>query len=153
MAYLKEKKFLVRVVVLAAVLGLFIGATMTYAVMQWTRKIPTVATLKLMGVGVYKDVNFTVPVSEIDWGIVEHGETKNFSAYIKNESNVPITLTMHTEDWIPANASSFISFSWDYSGSEILVDGSIPVTFVLNVDPTTAGIDSFSFTIVIVGSG
>jgi hypothetical protein len=153
MAYLKEKKFLVRVVVLAAVAGLFVGAAITYAVMQWTWKISTVATLKLMGVGVYKDVNFTVPVSEIDWGIVELSEKKNFSAYIKNESNVPITLTMHTEDWSPLNASSFISLSWDYSGSEIPVDGSIPVTFILNVDAATSGIESFSFTIVIVGSG
>ena len=153
MAYLKEKKFLVRVVVLAVVVGLFVGAAVTYAVMQWTWKIPTVATLKLMGVGVYKDVNFTVPVSEIDWGIIEPGEQKNFSAYIKNESNVPITLTMHTEDWSPLNASSFISFSWDYNGTEIPVDGYIPVTFILNVDTATASIDSFSFTIVIIGSG
>jgi len=153
MAYFNEKKFLVRVVALAVVVGLFVGAAVTYAVMQWTWKIPSIATLKLMGVGVYKDVNFTVPVSEIDWGILELGEQKNFSAYVKNESNVPITLTMHTEDWIPLNASSFISFSWDYNGSEILVDGYIPVTFVLNVDPATASIDSFSFTIVIIGSG
>lgn len=153
MAYLKEKKFLVRVVVLAVVVGLFVGAAVTYAVMQWTWKIPTVATLKLMGVGVYKDVSFTVPVSEIDWGIIEPGEQKNFSAYIKNESNVPITLTMHTEDWSPLNASSFITLSWNYNGTEIPVDGYIPVTFILNVDPATASIDSFSFTIVIVGSG
>lgn len=153
MAYLKEKKFLVRVVVLAVVVGLFVGAAVTYAVMQWTRKIPTVATLKLMGVGVYKDVNFTVPVSKIDWGILEPGEQKNFSAYIKNESNVPITLTMHTEDWSPLNASSFITLSWNYNGSKIPVDEYIPVTFILNVDPATTSIDSFSFTIVIVGSG
>ena len=153
MAYVKEKKFLVRVVVLAAVVGLFVGAAVTYAVMQWTWKIPSIATLKLMGVGVYKDVNCTVAVLEIDWGIVEPGQQKNFSAYVKNESNVPITLTMYAEDWNPATASSFISLSWNYSGNEIPVDGSIPVTFVLNVDPATSGIDAFSFTIVIIGSG
>ena len=144
---------LIRIVALGAVLSLFAGSALTFAVMQWTRRIPSSATLKVVGIGVYKDINFTVSVTEIDWGIVEPGESKNFSAYIKNESNVPITLTMHTEDWSPANASWFIGFSWDYSGSEISVDGSIPVTFVLNVDPATAGIEAFSFTIVIVGSG
>jgi len=147
-----EQKFL-RIVALAVVVGLFVGSAVTYAVMQWTWRISSRATLKLMGVGVYKDVNCTIPVLEIDWGIVEPGENKNFSAYTKNESNVPINLTMWTENWDPANASSFITFSWDYSTSEIPVDASIPATFVLNVDPATVGIDTFSFIIVIVGSG
>lgn len=153
MAYLKEKKFLVRVVALAVVAGLFVGAAVTYAVMQWTWKISSMARLKLIGVGVYKDVNCTVPVSEIDWGILEPGETKNFSACIKNESNVPISLTMWTENWNPTDASSFISLTWDYDESEIPVDGSMPATVVLQVDPATPGIDAFSFIIVIVGSG
>jgi len=147
------KQSFVRIVALAAVLAFLAGSTMTFAVMNWTRRIPSLATLKVVGVGVYKDAERTVSVIEIDWGMVEPGDTAAFDAYIKNESNVPITLTMHTEDWSPLNASSFISFSWDYSGSEIPVDSSIPVTFVLNVDPATVGIDAFSFTIVIVGSG
>lgn len=147
-----EQKFL-RIVALAVVVGLFVGSAVTYAVMQWTWRIPSRATLKLMGVGVYKDVNCTIPVLEIDWGVVEPGESKNFSAYIKNESNVPINLTMWTENWDPVNASSFMTFSWDYSASEIPVDASISATFVLNVDPATVGIETFSFIIVIVGNG
>ena len=147
-----EQKY-VGIVVLVAVLALLAGSAITFAVMQWTRRIPSLAALKVLGIGVYKDVNFTVSVTEIDWGIVEPGENKSFSAYIKNESNVPISLTMQTEDWSPTTASSFITFSWDYSGTEIPVDGSIPITFLLNVDPATAGFDAFSFTIVIVGSG
>jgi len=147
-----EQKFL-RIVALAVVVGLFVGSAVTYAVMQWTWRISSRATLKLMGVGVYKDVNCTIPVLEIDWGIVEPDESKNFSAYIKNESNVPINLTMWTENWDPVNASSFITCSWNHSASEIPVDASIPATFVLNVDPATVGIDTFSFIIVIVGNG
>ena len=153
MVRLKEKRFCVHVVALAAVFGLCLGVVSTVAVMQWTRRIPSSAALKVLGIGVYKDINFTVSVTEIDWGIVEPSESKSFSAYIKNESNVPITLTMHTEDWSPATASSFTTLTWDYGESEISVDGSIPVTFVLNVDAATSGIDVFSFTIVIVGNG
>lgn len=141
------------VVLTGCVLAFFVGVAGTFAVMQWTRRIPSSAALKVLGIGVYKDVNFTVSVTEINWGIVEPGENKSFSAYILNESNVPVTLTMHTEDWTPGNASSFISLLWDYDGSEIPVDGSIPVTFVLTLDPATSGIDTFSFTIVIVGTG
>lgn len=153
MGCLKEKKFCVHVVVLAAVLGLCLGIVSTVAVMQWARRIPSSATLKLVGVSVYKDSDLTVPVTSINWGIVEPSGQKNFSAYIKNKSNVPITLSLFMEDWTPANASSFIILTWNYDGSEIPVDGSIPITFVLDVSATISGIDAFTFTIVIVGSG
>lgn len=153
MAYHTEKKFLVRVVALAIVAGLIVGSAITFAVMQWTQRIRNVATLKVLGVGVYKDINFTISVTEIDWGVLEAGETKNFNAYIKNESNVPISLAMSTENWEPINASSFINLAWNYSEELIPIEGSIPVTFILNVDSEISGIRGFSFTLVIIGSG
>ena len=139
--------------ILAIILSLIAGSVLTYGLTQMTRRIPTYASLKVVGIGIYKDVDFTVSVTEINWGILEAGEQKNFLAYIKNESNVPITLTMLTEEWNPQNASSFITLSWDYDESVIDVDGSIPITFTLNISPAVVGINSFSFTIVIVGSG
>ncbi len=147
-----EQSFL-HIFALVAVLAFLAGSATTFALMHWTQRIPNLATLKVVGIGVYEDPGCTISVAQIDWGMVEPGDGATFDAYIKNESNVPITLTMYTENWNPANASNFISLSWDYNGSKILVDGSIPVAFLLNVDPATAGIDSFSFTIVIVGSG
>lgn len=137
---------------LAVIAGLCAGSVLTFAVMQWTHRISNVASLKVVGVGVFKDVNFTVTVTQIDWGIVEAGESKNFSAYIKNESNVPITLSMHTEDWNPGNASAFIGVTWDYDERPVSVEGFVPITFTLRVDPAVSGISSFDFTIVIVGS-
>jgi len=130
-----------------------LGSFTTIAVMQWTQRIPSSATVKAVGVGIYKDINFTVSVTQINWGIVEAGESKNFSAYIVNRSNVPITLSMTTENWNPMNASNFITLTWNYDGTQIAVDGYVFVTFVLTVDQTISGIDAFSFTIVVVGSG
>jgi len=144
-----RKEFVLAVCVLAFLLGV----ASTVAVMQWTQRIPSSARVKAVGVGIYKDINFTVSVTQIDWGIVEPGETKNYSAYIVNKSNVPITLNMTTEDWAPANASNFITMTWNYNGAAIPVGGYALVTFVLSIDPATSGIDAFSFTIVVVGSG
>ena len=138
---------------IACLLFFALGSFTTIAVMQWTQRIPSSATVKAVGVGIYKDINFTVSVTQIDWGIVEAGESKNFSAYIVNRSNVPITLSMITENWNPVNASNFITLTWNYGGTEIAVDGYVFVTFVLSVDQATSGIDAFSFTIVVVGSG
>ena len=138
---------------IACLLCFALGSFSTVAVMQWTQRIPSSAAVKAVGVGIYKDVDFTVSVTEIDWGIVEPRESKNFSAYIVNKSNVPITLSMITENWNPANASNFIALTWNYDGTKITVDGYVFVTFVLSVDQATSGIDAFSFTIVVTGSG
>jgi hypothetical protein len=152
MGLFKERR-IAGVVALATALGLVAGSLGTFAALQWTARIPTTAQLKLLGVGVYKDISFTIPVEQIDWGILEPGESKNFSAYIKNESNVPISLSMYTEGWNPATASSLIGFAWDYQGTQINVDESILMTFTLNVAQAVTGFKTFSFTIVIVGSG
>jgi len=151
MPYSVQRKFFISILVLS--IGLVAASLVAFAMMQWSHRIRNITTLKVVGVGVYKDANFTLLVTEIDWGVVEAGETKDFSVYIKNESNVPLSLAMRTESWEPANASSFVSLAWDYSEELIPVDSSVPMTFTLSVDSAISGITSFSFTIVIIGSG
>jgi hypothetical protein len=141
------------ILVLALSVAFLLGSVSTFAVMEWNQRVYNVAKVKVVGVGIYKDINFTVSVTQIDWGTIEPGESKNFSAYIVNESNVPMTLTMRTENWNPLNASSFMTLSWDYNGTVIDVDGSVPVTFALQVAEAVSGIETFSFDIVIVGVG
>jgi len=117
------------------------------------RVIANVATIKTVGVGVYKDVDFTVSVTQIDWGVLEPGTVKNFTAYLRNESNVPISLNMTTQNWNPPATESFISVSWDQEGKMLEPDQVVPVTFTLSVSADVSGVKSFSFEIVITGSG
>ena len=121
--------------------------------MERSRGISNQAAIKAVGVAVYQDPELTVPLTEINWGILEPGEAKNHTAYIKNESNVPITLVLITENWNPLNASKFVALTWDYDGQLLEVDGFVEVTFTLVVDSAISGIDTFSFDIVIVGIG
>jgi hypothetical protein len=141
------------IAVIALAVAFLLGSVSTFAVMEWSQHVHNVARVKVVGVGVYKDINFTVSVIEIDWGVIEPGESKNFSAYIVNESNVPLTLTIRTENWNPLNASSFMTLTWDYNGTQLDVGGSVPVTLTLQVAQTVSGIETFSFDIVIVGVG
>ena len=46
-----------------------------------------------------------------------------------------------------------MDLTWDYSGAAIAVDGVVQVTLSLAVSDTIEGITSFSFDIVIAGSG
>ena len=135
-------------IVVSFAAGLFVGA-----VMERSRRIGNQAAIKAVGVGVYQDPSLTVPLTEINWGILEPGEEKNHTAYIRNESNVPITLVLTTENWSPVNASSFVALTWDYEGQLLEVDGFVEVAFTLVVDPAISGIEAFSFDIVIVGTG
>ena len=130
------------------VAGVFVGA-----IMESSRRISNKAAIKAVNVGVYQDPALTVPLTEIDWGVLEPGEEKNYTAYIKNESNVALTLFLTTENWSPLNASSFIALTWNYYGQPLEVDESVEVTLTLAVDPAISGITSFSFDIVIVGQG
>ena len=129
--------------------GFYVGAMTT----ERSRPIRNQAAIKAVGVGVYQDPELSLQLTAIDWGVLEPGEEKNHTAYIKNESNVPITLTLTTENWSPSNASEFVVLTWDYDGQPLGVDGFVEVTFTLAVDPAISGIGAFSFDIVIVGTG
>ena len=116
-------------------------------------RIKSQGTIKAVGVAVYQDSALTLPLTEINWGIVEPGGEKNYTAYFKNESNVPTTLFLTTDNWSPLNVSSFIALTWDYDGQLLEVDVFVEATFTLAVDPAISGVETFSFDIVIVGSG
>ena len=115
--------------------------------------IANVAMIKTVGVRVYKDSNCTLLLTQIDWGMLEPGTTKNFSAYLRNESNVPISLSMTTQKWNPPEAEQFISVSWNQEGKTLEPNQVVSVTFTLSVSADISGVTSFSFEIVIVGSG
>jgi hypothetical protein len=141
------------VIVSAIAISLLVGSIVTYGVMQYSRKISNTVTLKTVGINVFQNANLTTPVTSINWGMLEPGQTKNSTVYLQSTSNVPISLSMYVANWVPTNASSFLSLSWNYKGQAIAPSASIPATFSLAVNASISGITSFSFDIWIVGSG
>jgi hypothetical protein len=148
-----ERRKLGAIAALCIIAGLLVGSIATYAALQWTYKITGTVNIKSLGVTVYSDSGCTVPLVTIDWGMMEPGQTKNFSAYIKNESNVPVTMTMYVDNWNPTTAKDFMALTWSYDGRQIPVDSSLPVDFTLSIDASISGIRDFSFEIWVVGSG
>jgi len=120
---------------------------------QTNTKISNQGALKTVGVGVYWDSGLTNKVSSIDWGILEPGSNVNKTVYIRNEGNAAATLSMTTSNWSPANASNYITLSWDYSGQSIDVNAVIQVKLTLSVSSSISGINNFSFDITITASG
>ena len=115
--------------------------------------LPALGTLRTVGVGAYWDSACSNIVTSVDWGVLEPGATKNVNVYIKNEGTDPMTLSLTTENWDPAATSSYISLTWDYGGQVLMVHEVVQMTLTLSVSDTIEGITSFSFDIVITGSG
>lgn len=120
---------------------------------QTDKTISNVGSVKAVGVGVYWDQNCTNVVSAIDWGMLEPGSSKNVTVYIRNEGNSVVSLSMATSNWNPSNASDYITLGWDYTGQIVDPESVIEVTLILAVSSSITGVTSFSFDIVIVGSG
>lgn len=114
--------------------------------------ISNTGTVKGVGVGVYSDVSCTDEVSSIDWGDLQPGESKDATIYVKNEGSVTVTLSMTTENWTPAVASTYMTLSWNRE-SYVLSSGSVvQAVLTLSVSSSVSGITDFSFNIIITGT-
>src|SRR3990172_3367474 len=110
-----------------------------------------VGNLNSIGVGIYWDAGFTNRVTAIDWGTIYPGNQKNFTFFILNEGNAPITLSLTVTNWSPATASNFLTLSWNYNSQSINADGYVQVALTLTASSST-NISSFSFDATILGS-
>lgn len=135
------------------VFALMALATCVAALLTSETTVPSVGTVKTVGVRAFWDVNYTSIVTEIDWGLVEPGYQVNATIYLRNEGNAPITLSLHTENWNPSNASNYITLGWDYTNQTVDPGTVNNVNLILVVSSNVTGITNFSFDIIITGFG
>lgn len=149
----REKALALAVVSLVAY---SVALSVFYAVsspLQKRNSISSSGAVKAIDVMVYSDADCKNVLSSIDWGILEPGESKNLTYYVRNEGNSAVTISLLTENWNPLNAAEYIDLNWNYEGQSIVPEGVIEVTFTLVVSSSVEGITDFSFDIVIIGSG
>lgn len=116
------------------------------------RTIANSGSVSGVGVGVYWDQAATNPVSSINWGILDPGSNVNKTVYIKNEGNTAATLSLTTSNWSPANASNYMTLTWDYGGQSLNANQIIQVKLTLTVSASVTGITNFSFDITITAN-
>jgi hypothetical protein len=142
----RTKAILLTAVVIALLLATIIGIV-------YFRRISSTGTIKTVGCDVFADSALTQRVTEINWGMCEPGKEYNKSVYIKNTSNVPVNLTLGTENWNPATASDYITLYWNYKNQTLAVNEMLPVTFTLAIASNITGITSFNFDITVITYG
>jgi len=124
---------------------------MTLAALQSYMRVSSYGTVKTLGVSAYWDENYTILVTDVDWGMLDPGSSNNVTIYLRNDGNIPINLTLSAENWNPTNASEYISFSWNYNGTPLNPNEVLRVTLTLDVDVNINGITDFRFEIIITG--
>ena len=104
------------------------------------------------GIGVYQNSQATTPLTSLNWGTLEPGDTQSITTYIKNEGNTPITLSLQISGWSPSSAQDYLSVTWSYNDKVIDVGQTQQITLNLEVNSDITGITDFSFDITILAT-
>ncbi len=145
----KSQASVILVLVVASVL---LGST-AIALLTTQKTVPGTGSIKGVGLGVYWDLPCTNATSSLDFGQLEPGSSKNFTLYLKNEGNSALTLNMTSENWSPTNAIDYMALTWNREGQQIDPDDVTGFVITLSVSEDITGISSFSFDIILSGTG
>ena len=154
----RQKVVLVALVALVTFASSLFLLNSIFGQLVFRTTISSHGVVKAFLVGVYWDSNCSVPVSSIDWGLIEPGLASNVTFYVRNEGNYAVTLFLSAENWTPENASNYLSLRWDYVGQIINPSETVQATFSLLASPdiehiAEEHIADFSFDVIISSSG
>jgi hypothetical protein len=154
-SYSKNKREIILEISLAFVLGaLAVGIFgAVSSLVQTSRTISNVGSVKGIGVGIYWDSTCTNTTSSINWGLLEPGSNKVVTVYVRNEGNTVATLSKATGNWNPSTASSYLTLNWNYADQTLSVNQVLQIKLTLVVSSTISGITNFSFDITITATG
>jgi hypothetical protein len=139
-------------VILAITLAALVMTALVSGLLTGYQRIPNSGNLKAtVGIGVYSDPACTNPLTSIDWGEVQAGQSYSRTIYIKNNGNIKVQLSMTTGNWTPSTASSYLSVNWNCTNYILDVGKSVGANIALSVASTAVG-GSFSFDITIVAT-
>lgn len=105
-----------------------------------------------MPIVAYSDPQGNYTLSSVEWGILEPGESKNVTCYVKNWDKVPLRLSFMTQNWNPSEASNYINLIWNYGGQLVNTSEIVEIVFTISVSANVPDMADFSFDIVIIGT-
>jgi hypothetical protein len=122
---------------------------------QTTASFSSVGSIQIQtstGIGIYSDDQCMIDLTSVTWGVLEPGDIKNVTFYLKNEGDSPIIISLETSNWTPTAATNYLDLSWDYNNDAINSEEIIQVKLTLTIDQNIEGVSDFSFDVTIIGS-
>ena len=160
--FLRCSKKTLLLLTVVAIASIAITTTISILLSKTTEfYIPSLGTVKTIGVEAYWDQNNENKTEMIDWGIIWVGGSRNVTLYIQSISNYEVSLVLTAADWTPASISDYMTLSWDYNGTALNPGEIIPVKLTLSTSPSASfirylsekHIQKFYFDIYIVAHG
>jgi hypothetical protein len=133
--------------------GFIVGVIVAFIAVEYLRlnvQILHNVGLVKSNIGVYWDESATNVTTQIDWGTLYPGSEKTVVVFIENAKNTTMTVYLQTSNWIPSQASNYISLSWNSSGY-VPSNNVAPVSLTLSAGQNIVGVTSFSFDLIITG--
>ena len=138
--------------IIVAVAAVALVGSTAFALLSFSKTLSNTGNVKAVGVGVYKDIGCSQVLSSIDWGALAPGSSSNYTAYIRNEGTVAVSLSKTTGNWNPTTAAGNMTLSWNRDGYILSSNAVVQATLTLSVSSSVTGISSFSFDITITGT-
>jgi hypothetical protein len=140
-------------VLVLAFMGLVMSAVGSLVV---TRSVPNTGNVRISPpsaqLGMYSNSACTTPLSSVSWGTIDPGSKATSTLYLKNEGNVPLTLSIQAANWNPTSAQNFLTLTWNRAGYVLAVGASAQAILSLAVSSSISNITNFSFDITIIAT-
>jgi hypothetical protein len=136
-------------IALVAVIGTFLA---TYAALTSVSTFHNTTGVNSVGVSVFSDSGCTIPVTTINWGMLNPGVAPTDPIYVKNNGTASVTLTMTTGNWNPSAAQGNFTVTWNQQNTILAAGTDISALITLNVSSSAVGIASVTFDITITGT-
>ena len=94
----------------------------------------------------------TVDVETLDWGSLDPGANTTRIVQVTSMVDNQQVLSLATSEWNPANATDYLTLTWNYTGESLQAQKTIPIELTLQVSPLTEGITEFSFNVTITST-
>ena len=130
---------------------LFLVISLSYArgLLFRSKTIHATGQVATLGVEVCTDPNCTVVLDSIDWGTQYPSQSRNTTFCVKLMGNTPSTLDLSTDNFAPIEAEQYLALTWDYDGHIVNPEDVSEVIVTLTVSSSIAGVESFSFDMIV----
>ena len=131
--------------------GLFL-TLLTSGLLMSSQTVQSGGTVNSVNVGVYSDSGCTQNCTTLDWGAITPGNSVTRTVYVKNTGTLPVTLSMTTGNWVPSNANTYLTLTWNQGGVVLAAGNSVTAILTLTASSSAGNLTSFSFNIIITGT-
>ena len=145
-------KMSIGAIIAIALTGMFLTLSTT-GLLTMNLTVPSTGTVSTINVNAYSDSACTQTLTTLNWGNIAPGNSVTKTVYVKNTGNAQVTLKMTKTNWNPTTAGGVITVSWNKEGTTLGVSQVATATFTLSAPSSISGITTFTFDIVITGTG